>query len=566
MAASWAGCSDSRVRTCQTGADCVQGGVPGKCLPSPSSADMFCAYPDPMCASGDRWGLLAGDDLAKACVTATGPDAGGDVTLTVTRDGNGTGTVVSQPAGIDCGTTCSATFPNGTEVQLSASAEAASFFMGWTGPCAQQAACAPTLDGDTQVGATFALTGTNQWLAKYDALADSANSVAVSPSGDVFVVGGRFDKILIAKISGLDGHALWSKNFAHGQGGVWDVAATPDGDVVFVAVFDGIIDLDGQQIPSPNHGLIAKLDGATGAVKWAQAFQGPSVYTQNSQRVVVGADGSVYVAGLFNKSFTFAGTTLMTDGSANIYVLKLTSAGEPAWAFKQGSAGETVAGLALTPGDTALVLGATFYGETVIGQYFRQAVGASDGFIATFDPLNRTHLSMTVFSGPMADSVTDVAVTSTGDVAVLGKYEGSYSIGGAVLPGPSGVFVATYSQAGAHRWSKGFNASTLQAEHVARGPDDGLWITGTISGSTQLAGATLIPAGQTDAVVLKLDAEGTPLWATNYGGTMGEGIAGIVASPQQIVVGGAFSGLADFGPEQLMPDTGGDFFFLSIVP
>jgi hypothetical protein len=66
-------------RACQVDQDCLQGGVDGFCLPSPLSADMWCAFPDPDCAeSGRRWGIRAGDDLAEGCVDqadASIPDA-----------------------------------------------------------------------------------------------------------------------------------------------------------------------------------------------------------------------------------------------------------------------------------------------------------------------------------------------------------------------------------------------------------------------------------------------------------------------------------------------------------
>jgi len=53
--------------------------------------------------------------------------------LDVRKAGTGTGTVVSVPAGIDCGTDCSHSYANGTTVTLKASAAAGSRFTGWTG-------------------------------------------------------------------------------------------------------------------------------------------------------------------------------------------------------------------------------------------------------------------------------------------------------------------------------------------------------------------------------------------------------------------------------------------------
>ncbi len=52
-------------------------------------------------------------------------------TLTVTPEGTGSGTVVSNPAGIECGGTCSAAYAENTEVTLTASPAAGSTFTSW---------------------------------------------------------------------------------------------------------------------------------------------------------------------------------------------------------------------------------------------------------------------------------------------------------------------------------------------------------------------------------------------------------------------------------------------------
>ena len=53
--------------------------------------------------------------------------------LTVSKSGPGPGSVVSSPAGIDCGSTCTASFANGTSVTLTATPAAGSTFTSWTG-------------------------------------------------------------------------------------------------------------------------------------------------------------------------------------------------------------------------------------------------------------------------------------------------------------------------------------------------------------------------------------------------------------------------------------------------
>jgi hypothetical protein len=86
---------------------------------------------------------------------------GGSLSVTMPRvnvslGGTGAGTVTSSPAGIDCGTTCGANFPYGSEVTLTARPDANSAFAGWGGACANgSGTCTVIAQGTTAVTATF---------------------------------------------------------------------------------------------------------------------------------------------------------------------------------------------------------------------------------------------------------------------------------------------------------------------------------------------------------------------------------------------------------------------------
>jgi uncharacterized repeat protein (TIGR02543 family) len=83
--------------------------------------------------------------------------------ITVSDGGSGSGTVTSSPAGIDCGTTCAASFTAGTQVTLTAQAAANSLFLNWTGACTgTTATCTITASGATTAAATFAKLPTDQ--------------------------------------------------------------------------------------------------------------------------------------------------------------------------------------------------------------------------------------------------------------------------------------------------------------------------------------------------------------------------------------------------------------------
>jgi len=75
--------------------------------------------------------------------------------LTVTEAGSGSGVITSSPAGISCGDTCSSSFPTGTVVTLTATADAMSVFAGWADPCSGTASCTVTVDASKSISATF---------------------------------------------------------------------------------------------------------------------------------------------------------------------------------------------------------------------------------------------------------------------------------------------------------------------------------------------------------------------------------------------------------------------------
>lgn len=93
---------------------------------------------------------------ANASVTATFSTAPG--TLTVSLAGTGSGVVTSSPAGINCGTTCSASFSDGTQVTLNETPNSGSTFGGWGGACSGSGSCVVTLNKASSVTATFILS------------------------------------------------------------------------------------------------------------------------------------------------------------------------------------------------------------------------------------------------------------------------------------------------------------------------------------------------------------------------------------------------------------------------
>src|SRR5690348_8245189 len=78
--------------------------------------------------------------------------------LSVTTSGTGTGTVTSNPPGIDCTSSCSANFSPGSKITLTAMPDSGFAFTGWSGACSGTGNCTVTLNTVSSVTANFAAT------------------------------------------------------------------------------------------------------------------------------------------------------------------------------------------------------------------------------------------------------------------------------------------------------------------------------------------------------------------------------------------------------------------------
>jgi uncharacterized repeat protein (TIGR02543 family) len=129
-----------------------------------------------------------GSKAAKLSITSNDP-VNPTVYVTLSGTGNFTlnlnvippngGTVVSAPAGINCGAGCSASFLPNSPVGLYAAPAPGYVFTGWSGPCTGTDKCSLTMSGDTTVTANFSsgiarIYGTPPFY--FTRLADAFNS------------------------------------------------------------------------------------------------------------------------------------------------------------------------------------------------------------------------------------------------------------------------------------------------------------------------------------------------------------------------------------------------------
>ncbi|MBF0554586.1 MAG: DUF1566 domain-containing protein [Nitrospirae bacterium] len=107
-------------------------------------------------------------------------------TLDVSKSGTGTGTITSKPAGISCGSTCSASYDSGTGLYLIATADSGSTFSGYTGcDTSNSNGCYVLMSSAKSVTATFASSAYNTASTMINAIYSQYPSVFGTKSGDV---------------------------------------------------------------------------------------------------------------------------------------------------------------------------------------------------------------------------------------------------------------------------------------------------------------------------------------------------------------------------------------------
>ncbi len=156
------------------------------------------------------------------------------------------------------------------------------------------------------------------------------------------------------------------------------------------------------------------------------------------------------------------------------------------------------------------------------------------------------------FGGAQNDAGYSVTVDGSGDIIVVGTFQGTADLGGGPVTsvGAADMYVAKYSPSGLYQWSKHFGGSgTITPRAVALDASGNVVVTGSFTGTVNFGGGSVTGTSYTnDIFVAKYSSSGAYLWSKTFGSTgddSGYGIA--IDSGGNVVVAGTFSAYVDFG-------------------
>ena len=377
--------------------------------------------------------------------------------------------------------------------------------------------------------------------------------------------------VYISKLDSL-GNLIWVKNFG-GTGNTYShgISLDGNGNIYISGYFSSTTDFD------PNIGVtnltslggndafVSKLDG-NGNLIWTKSISGTG--EELGQSISIDPSGNITATG------TYSGTTdfdpsislfnLTSVGASDIFILKLDAAGNFVWAKSIGGNSNEFPGAMTTD-----ALGNTYttgqYESTVDfnpgpNVFNLTSAGVEDIFVLKLDG-NGNFIWAKTIGGTTTDIAYSIKTDALGKVYTTGYYSGTVdfdpNIGTTNLTSVGGshdIFALKLDSIGNFIWAKSMGGNALDyGKTLGLDNASSLYISGLYNGTGDFdpgsGVSNLIPNGNFDVFILKLDSLGNFIWAKNIGGTAMEYATALTLDKyNSIFTVGKFENTVDFDP------------------
>jgi hypothetical protein len=248
--------------------------------------------------------------------------------------------------------------------------------------------------------------------------------------------------------------------------------------------------------------LFTRWGSFGGQLQLARVITGSDL-DEGSTIAALGDD--VAVAGFFTGTLSLGMPPLVTAGGRDIWVARLTPAGDAVWATRFGGVGEERDPRIATDAAGDVYLTGQFSAPIAFGAVNLVPVGGVDTFVTKLRGADGTVLWATSFGSPGTDQPSDLAVDDAGRAYVAAAISGPIEPGGSYSGGFDAVLVSLTADGGMRRWSRVLGTpGDDRGGPLDIGFDAVYWALG-VSGEVDLGGVPIIGAPAPAGILLKIE-------------------------------------------------------------
>ncbi len=202
------------------------------------------------------------------------------------------------------------------------------------------------------------------------------------------------------------------------------------GNIYCAGSFEMFIDAD----PGAASSLINSLGGKdaflakydpNGNLIWAKGLGGTGYDEVGAMQL--DNSGNVYLAGCFEGTGNFGGSTLTSIGTYDLYIAKYDSSGQHLWSRSYGGTDEsTQIQMAVSTSGNQIAICGSFSGTMDLGSGNLNCLGNTSGYVAMLNSTGDTQWSYAIGANGIAtDRSTAITLNTAGDVYVSGITSGT---------------------------------------------------------------------------------------------------------------------------------------------
>jgi hypothetical protein len=234
----------------------------------------------------------------------------------------------------------------------------------------------------------------------------------------------------------LQGNIEWVKHGTSQQKTVLNANKIfSDNNFVFLAgIFSLDLQFEGDSITGSSNlnNFLIKLD-KNGLKKWINHFKVTSIVSR-IEGLVIDINNNIYISGDFYDGLKINNDSVISNGSSDVYIAKLTSGGDLVWLKNYGGKGQDESAHLGIDSLGTLYISGSFRSDTffVSQQYVTNSGAFEDIFVAKVDPSGEA-VWLQKAGGNSQDQCSTAFTDNSGNTYIAGHYTWTMEIGDTVL-------------------------------------------------------------------------------------------------------------------------------------